>query len=172
MKEDYFNLNYAQLARLWSIGVSEKDFFMSKDQIKENVRKAIYETVPLRSDQHNIMPMLLDRLHKKLARMSNQSLIEILQDPNTDLFILQSIKDVYKQLSRGDGEDQRDQLSMMVYFATIASALVYKDTRITSHSFNRLEKDFSQLIEVEWLPQEFKELFEAGIRKCRQYKDE
>lgn len=52
---------------------------------------------------------------------------------------------------------------MAIYYAAVAGALVFHDSKITEHSFERLERAFGMLIAKTWMASELVGLFE----KCR-----
>ena len=55
-----------------------------------------------------------------------------------------------------------------VYFAAIASALLFHDRKITTFSYKSLDESFSKLINEKWIVKDIAELFDRACRVCRQ----
>ena len=101
-----------------------------------------------------------------LSDVGARALSQLLMNAQTDLAILRTLKDYAKALSRCGAQGPEHTAAIVVYYAAIASALVFHGKRITRHSYETLRGAFSQLAEKNWLPREVKELFRRGREAC------
>lgn len=112
-------------------------------------------------------PLTLDkRVVDSLPVILGQPLGEVLLDPETEVGVLDKIKDYGKGLPLGRKEGPEHAAAIAIYYASIASALVFHDRKITGHSYDGLEKSFAVLIEKQWLPPDFARLFSKARKLC------
>lgn len=97
---------------------------------------------------------------------AGRALSQLLMNPQTDLAMVRTLKDYAKALSLSDAQGPEHTAAIAVYYAAIASALVFHGRKITRHSYETLRGAFSQLAEKNWLPREMKELFRRGREAC------
>jgi hypothetical protein len=91
---------------------------------------------------------------------------EVLLDPETEVGVLDKIKDYGKGLPLGRKNGPEHAASIAIYYASIAGALVFHDRKITGHSYDSLEKSFAVLIEKQWLPPDLARLFSKARKLC------
>jgi hypothetical protein len=63
--------------------------------------------------------------------------------------------------------DARRPAATVIYYASIASALVHHGHRITRLSYETLQNGYKELMEKPWVPAELKSLFEKASGVCR-----
>ena len=69
----------------------------------------------------------------------------------------------------GRGGTEADQATAtVVYYAAIASALLFHQRRITEHTYDKLEKAYGDLEQKDWIPSELKELFRKAKAACQE----
>lgn len=111
-------------------------------------------------------PSVLKQPCHGLSDVAGQALGQLLMNPHTDLAIVRALKDYAKALSRCGAQGPEHTAAIVVYYAAIASALVFHGKKITRHSYETLRGAFSQLVEKNWLPREVKELFRRSREAC------
>ena len=111
-------------------------------------------------------PSFVEQPCHGLSDVAGQALAQLLMNPQTDLVIVRTLKDYAKALSRCGAQAPEHTAAIVVYYAAIASALVFHGKRITRHSYETLRVAFSQLAEKNWLPRELKMLFRSGREAC------
>ena len=119
-----------------------------------------------------VVDSLLDMLHgfrRDLLPLSGRPLGELILSPTTDLAVLQTIKAHGKQLASRPGcsESERD-CGLSLYFAAIASAVLFHSQKITTHSYENLERSFRSLSEKPWMASNLAELFAQAKTLCRE----
>ena len=90
----------------------------------------------------------------------------VLLDSETGLDVLETIKDYGKKLVAGKDSEAEHAVSTAIYFAAIASALLFHDQKITSYTYPALAEAFSTLIDKQWLAPELARHLAKARRLC------
>ena len=163
-----FGLSSKQLARLLNIGSDSRP---SADGADEGQKKAdllhdwLAATLPLDAALENSLPAILRRLCQGLRPLAEKPFGELLTDPNTDIVAIRKIKGFGKKMVGAANSEAEHDVAAVVYYAAIASALLFHNQRITKFSHDSLESSFSALAEHTWLTPDLADLF----KKCIQY---
>jgi hypothetical protein len=96
--------------------------------------------------------------------VARQTLRDLLLDSKTDLAVIKTLKDYGKKLVRRGGPEAKQAAATVIYYAAIASALVFHAHKITQHSCQTL------LEQKPWVPPELKDLFRRAKAACHQRK--
>jgi hypothetical protein len=168
-KKTTYGLRLNQMASLFSLGVSEPDPADEKgdsERMAALLQEQLASALTKRSLLFDTLVMMLDQQGHDTHTLAARSLGEVLLSPRSDIALLQGIKDCSKGLSdRLDSQAER-MLATTLYFAALASALVYRDRKITQNTYEKLEKSFALLIEKKWMDQGLVELFSRARRIC------
>ena len=162
-----FGLSSENLARILKIGT---DSLRADEQTEQDKRKAsllrdrLSISLPLEAVIIESLPSILARVCRQFQPMASKSLGNLLQDPKVNIEVLKKIKDYSKELVKTAKSDDEHEAAAAVYYAAIASALVFHDKRITKHSYESLEETFSSLIKSKWLIPELIRLFKKAQR--------
>ncbi len=89
---------------------------------------------------------------------------ELLQNPETDINLLKQTKDYGRKLSEQARTESEHHTANVIYYAAIASALIFHDQRITSFSSKDLENSFTFLGKAEWIPSYLTDLFRKAVQ--------
>ena len=76
--------------------------------------------------------------------------------------LIEKIKRHGKRLSQTTSSEIEHETANVIYYAAIASALVFYDEKITQFSYKNLEESFSVFMQTEWISNDLKELFEKA----------
>jgi hypothetical protein len=90
----------------------------------------------------------------------------VLSDPDVDVAVVQQIKDHAKELAKGAQSDLQREVATMIYYAAIASALVYHDTVITKRAYGKLHQSFDKLRHKTWLGRGIGDLLRRASEIC------
>jgi hypothetical protein len=123
-------------------------------------------TLPLNTAVVDAFPAILGKLQKALLPLEGKPLGKVLFDVNTELDIIKSIKDYGKKLAARRDSEADHSAATAIYFAAIASALLFHGERITSYSYEHLRESFNELIEGTWIPQELSRHFSKARKMC------
>ena len=115
------------------------------------------------------------KLHRKGQRnlrsavnsMIDKTIDKILQDPGVDITLLRKVKDHGKKLSDNAGAKAEYHVANTIYYAAIASALVFHNRRITKFSYKDLKKYFCRLDKEKWIPEAIRSLFSRAAEYCQ-----
>ena len=169
-EETTYGLNPEQLAHLLAMGLHQKDKRGSGEVSRTNsdmLEDMLKSELPLDPAVPESLPAVLNRPCEELSDVAGQTLSQLLLSPQTDLAVIRTLKDYAKALSRRGAHEPEHAAAIVIYYAAIASALVFHGQKITRHSYETLREAFSQLVEKNWLPTEAKELFRKGEEACR-----
>ena len=163
-----FGVGSEQLARLLGIGLDLDDHeHCSPNQAKAALlRTRLSGTLPLDPAVVDALPAILGRVCRELLPMGGRSLGGVLLDSETGLDVLETIKDYGKKLVAGKDSEAEHAVSTAIYFAAIASALLFHDQKITSYTYPALAEAFSTLIDKQWLAPELARHLAKARRLC------
>ena len=103
-----------------------------------------------------------------LSSDAKRALGEVLLDEDTELDVFKAIKDYAKGLGdRQESQTERGVL-LVVYFAAIASALVFHGEKITTHSQPDLAAFLDRLAGSDWVPGDLAQLFIRAHKLCQE----
>ncbi|MHC4543938.1 MAG: hypothetical protein ACYTDW_03690 [Planctomycetota bacterium] len=174
-KKSTFGLKLEQLADLFSIGVEKAD---STDGISDDKTIAgllcgqLTSALPKDSFLLDSLLMMMGRLGCDTRALAGKSLGEILLDPGSDIGLLQAIKDYSKKLSCGLVSETETAIAITIYYAILASSLIYHDKKITQYSYEALGQSFAMLTKKKWMTPELKKLFSRARNICRDKRDD
>ena len=123
--------------------------------------------LPLELSVSDSLPAVLGRGCDELAPYRGRSMAGLLFDPDADVAALAALKQYAKQLAVRSRADVSRGVATTLYYAAIASALVFRATRITQHEPAALRRAFAALVERPWVPEDLKALFARARDACR-----
>ena len=168
MNEDTtFGFPPGHMADLLGIGVageeqSGKDAAETKAEL---LRARFAGPLPLETTVIEALPALIGKLCQNLLPLGGKSLKEVLLDEETDLQIIEQIKDYGKKLAKRD--DESDQaVGIAVYYTAIASALLFHRQKITQHPYSYLRDSF-EAMDKNWMPGDLARHIMKAHQICR-----
>lgn len=165
-KTTTFGLSPEKMAKLLSIGseIGKSEKEADQDQLKaELLQDRLGETLPLDKSMLKSLPVVLVSLCEKLGVLAGEPIGNLVQNPKTKISVIKKLKDYSKKLSECAKSEAENDTSIAIYYAAIASALVFHDLRITKFSFEGLNKAFCSLIDKPWMSGELITLFRKGL---------
>ena len=160
-----------QVQRLLKIGEDTKGSGrrMNRDEKKrEMLRRQLAGALPLAKSQIDMLPAALGQLCRTLGLLAGESIVSLVQDPATDISLIERIKQYGRDLSvASDSEDERE-VATTIYYAAIANAMTFHDSKISQFSYGKLEKAFSRLIKEKWISSELRVLFTKAHKVCKE----
>jgi hypothetical protein len=165
-----FGLRPEKLARLLNIG---SDTDGTNNAVNPEERKAellqdwLAATLPLDAVLLESLPVILQRLCRQLQPNVGKQFRKVLKDPQTDILVIKKIKDYSKKLVVSAKSEAEHDAATVIYFAAIASALLFHNTKITKFSHKTLDESFSKLINEKWINADIAELFSQAQLVCR-----
>jgi hypothetical protein len=164
-----FGLNREKLAKLWNLGddvpTERQPSDVAQDKA-ELLRNQLAESLPLDAGMAHILPNILTMVCEKLRPFTGCSFGALLVDPETDLLVIGTIKDLHKKRAESMPPGPLQDVATAIYYAAIASALVHHDVRITKLSHESLSRSFEELAKSDWLPVDMRQLFAKVHEAC------
>jgi hypothetical protein len=149
--------------RLLKIGLStssSKDYEVEPDEKRtDTLYQILTSTLPLAQDMKASIPDLITGQIQDLVSISGQPMGELIQDPKTDLLSLRRVKEHCKQSGTAADSKEEQDAFMAVYFAAIASALLFHDTKLSHHKDEDLCSFFDSFAKKPWVLEELRTLF-------------
>jgi hypothetical protein len=165
-----FGLSPNKLAGLWNIGSDTDEVETSYDTSNkktELLRDLLSGPLPTHSTK--AASRIKKQMHPKsiIHYLTDIPIEKLLNNPETDIVLLRKVKEHSKKLS-GNAKSQAEyHVANTVYYAAIASALIFHDRRITKFSYKDLEGYFQRLGQEQWLPEPLRKFFTRACEYCR-----
>ena len=166
-----FGLSGDKLAHLLKDCVGDglcEDKGDTEQQKAELLRDLLEDVLPTDPVVIERMPTLLKQLYRELLPLAGESLGSLMQNPQTNISIIRKIKDYGKRVAASSDSEAAYETSGTIYYAAIASGLVFHNQKITGYSYEQLEQYFSSLIEKKWIPPQITQLFIMAREICKQ----
>ena len=127
---------------------------------------ALASKVPVDPALLELLPAVLRPLSEQLQSVSGLPLGDLLLDPQTNMATIRKIKDYGKNLGAAARDQIERDVALAIYFASIASAMVHHQVKISQHTCGSLERSFEKLSREEWVPPGLCRLFTKARRHC------
>ncbi len=164
-----YGLRLDQMADIFSISVDDPGPAGEEghdQRMARLLREQLTCRVPKGSVFRDVVLMMMGQLGSDPQLLAGRSLQEVLLDSQADVGLLRAIKDCSKRLSGALDSEAERTLATTLYFAALASALVYHDEKITQSTYEKLDESFALLIKKNWMAHELIELFSRARQIC------
>ena len=155
------------LAEMIGMGTGGRDEEMIPAEARESyLAQQLGSTLPLTREQAAKLADVAMQFREGLP-LGGRAVGEALLDERTELAELVEIKEHGKAMSvSGETEIERDA-GLAIYYAAIASALLYHGTRITAYSYAALVDAFGRLIDKRWMDPKLARHLAKARKKCK-----
>jgi hypothetical protein len=154
-----------KLLRICSEAPSPEEQTDSDQEKVELLHDLLAETFSVESPQGNLSDQLTT-LCQMSGISSGEPVKNLIGNPKTDTSLLRKIKDHFKKQSRVSQSESEHEVANTVYYAVIASALVFHDISITSFSYKSLLESFGRLAQENWISKDIVQLFIKAQKLC------
>lgn len=165
--KEKLRLNKKQTTRLLELSLRDEmdTREANADSQKEQLLlDTLRSKLPLDRILERSLPALIQSLAQELRSLSGASLGDLLTHPRTPIEALMKIKDHSKERGASAQSEAEREVALAVYYAAIASALTYHNTKISEHSTKNLKDAFRKLERNTWTPASLVTLFRtAGL---------
>lgn len=152
-----FKLSADQKLRLMNLGLnSQIDDAIGDDNAPkaERLYEVLTSSLPVGPDVVDSLPPILRNMSRKMTSVAGQRVSHYLLSPKTQVDVLRKIKDYAKQSGEStDSEIHRD-VFLAVYCMAIASALFFRNEKISRHTDEDLKGFFAKYATEQWIPPE------------------
>ena len=163
------NLNIEQSASLLKLCLNPKQVG-AKKAVEKNRADILLDTLALKLPVDpallESLPAALRSLSEQLQSVSGLPLRKLLQDSKTRTTSIRKIKDFAKELGSSANDQIERDVALAIYFAAIASALLFRSVKISEYSYKELEQSFDALTGHDWVPPDLSRLFKKARKYC------
>jgi hypothetical protein len=159
-----------KLAQLWNIGseTDQAESDVDRDSKKtELLRDLLAGALPARSPKGESQSIEKTHLQSVVSSIADKPIEKLIQNSGTDVALIRKVKDHGKKLSDRAKSKAEYHVANTVYYAAIASALVFHDKKITKYSYRDLDKYFRRLDKEKWIPEALRSLFSRAAEYCQ-----
>jgi len=163
------DLNIEQSTHLLRLGLDPNRNKKKQDTEKtraELLLDALASKLPIDPALLESLPDVLQPLSEELQSVSGLPLGKLLQNPQTKITLIRNIKDFAKELGTSANDEIKRDVALAIYFAAIASALLFHNVKISEYTYKQLEQSFKTLSKHDWMPPNLSRLFKKARRYC------
>ena len=162
------NLNAEKLGNLLRLYMDNNEEGQRNydDDKKALLDDLLSDALPLDQETINSLPTVLRRLYEEMPPLVGQPLGKLLLSPETKLEHLIAIKEHAKKMMSTADTDAKYETRAVIYYAAIASALVFHDRKITTHSNQDLEDSLSAFVKRKWIKADLSQLLKKAQEIC------
>jgi len=162
------NFSSEQKAELYSLGLSSALASDGEEYRTHLLLDLLGAKLPIAPEQLSILPAFLHAISRDLRSTAGETLGQLLQDRDTELSTIQQIRDYTKSIGKQAKAKHHYDVSLVLYYAAIAHALIHHGKKITKFSYQDLEHSFAQLCREEWIPPLLHHLYGLAQNTCQQ----
>ena len=159
-----------QKTRLLSLGLESEPTEDDTD-IDEKKADLLYEVLshpmPVDNSVVSSLPVALRGLCMRLSSVAGEPLGELLQNPERGISVIKEFKEYAKQSGASAKSEIESDIFLVIYYGTIANALLFHNQKVTQHSYKDLEQFFCSFTQKDWVLEEIKDLFGRAQTHCR-----
>ena len=170
-EETTYGLSPEQLARLFTIGQQSGDGHNNPGvgrTLSDVLHDMLKSELPLDPTSPDSLPAVLNWPPDEVLAAAGRTMSDLLLDSRTDLAVLKTLKDYGKELARRGQPGMKQAAATAIYYAVIASALVFHGHKITKYSYRSLQEAYAELEQKPWVSSGLKDLFRRALAVCRQ----
>jgi len=158
-----------QLKSIFSIAAEATKSSRDPQEIEaEILQDYLRQTVPMYQEScTRRRTTAQSHMRNAVESLSGESIGRLLSDPKAPIELIRDIKARSKALSRSAQSEAEYQAANTVYYAAIASALLFHDVKITQFACQDLRNSFVFLSEQVWVPDYLRELFSEATKTCQ-----
>jgi hypothetical protein len=159
------------MAKMLAMGAEADPGDLTPQEAKEDLlARRLRGPLPLTQEQAAELAAVVGELRERLPQ-HGRALGEVLLDEAAELKVLAGIKEHGKAMSQAtDSQVQRD-VGLTIYFAAIASAVLFHGERITTYSYAALADAFGRLVDKRWMAPTLARHFAKARRACKRNAD-
>ena len=165
-----FGLSPEKMAELLRMGTEEYEHAKTSAEQKkaELLVDRLAELLPLDSAVMKLLPDISSLLTGVMGECGGKSIGDLLQNPEVEISVLRKIKNYNNDLSKCAKSKIDRDIAVVLYYGSVASALVFHNKRISRFSYKNLERSFSSLMGKSWMTVDLVRLFSKALEICRE----
>jgi len=166
-KKTTFGTDPQRMADMLGMGAGANSDALSPDEAREDLLcKRLRGSLPLTQTQANDLAVIAGEVWERLP-LQGRALGEVILDDETELEVFVEIKEYGKALSTATESEVDRDVGLTIYYAAIASAILFCKQVITSYSFGALADAFAALVDKQWMNPKLARHFAKARKACR-----
>lgn len=164
-----FDLTESQKSRLFGLGLGSSprdESTNTNDQKTDLLYDILNSRLPVTPSVVDSLPRVVKDLCPSLNSVAGGTIGGLLHNPRTEISTLKRIKLYAKESGTSAESEAQTDAYMVVYYAAIASALLFHDKKITRHAHEDLKEFFMSYSQEVWVLEEIKGLFREAHIHC------
>lgn len=164
-------LDPEKVARLLRIGseIMEADVPLDLNQQKAAcLNERLEQTLPLDQSFAKTIPPFVARICERTGLLAGEPIRGLLNNPQTPITLMEKLKEFSKNLSETARTEVETDAALVLYYASIAYAIIHHGLKISRFSYPSLIDSFISLTEKDWIVPECQRLFSKAIEQCQQ----
>jgi hypothetical protein len=167
VKKTTYGSDPQRMADMLAMGTEANSGDLTPDEVKEELLgRRLAGSLPPTQKQANDLAVFVGEL-REILPLQGRALVEVLLDKETELDILGEIKEYGKAISTATDSEADREVGLTIYYAAIASAILFGNQRITSYSFSALANAFGTLVDKRWMNPKLARHFAKARKTCR-----
>jgi hypothetical protein len=167
VKKTTFGADPQRMADMLAMTTGSDIDELTPDEAREELlSKRLAGSLPPTEEQANDLAVFVGEFREKLP-LQGRALSEVILDEDTGLEIFGEIKEYGKSLSTATDSEADREVGLTIYYAAIASAILFHKQRITTHSFGALANALGALVEKRWMNPKLARHFAKARKTCR-----
>ncbi|GAI94607.1 unnamed protein product [marine sediment metagenome] len=171
MESKTHGLGSDQLAQILKVCAStdgEKNEIAPDQQKAELMQDMLSETLISGSLKGSPLREELTHLCHISGLLASEPIRNLLCNPQTDIELIEKTKEHGKKLSKSASSTVGHDTANAIYFAAIASALIFHDMKITKFSYKELDNSLVAFSKFDWISPNLLSLFEKASKRCKE----
>jgi hypothetical protein len=162
-----YGLRLDQLAGLFAMGREIAiDQPEGGQRMTELLKEHLTSALPTGVIVLDALMMMIGQMGYETRSLSGKTLKDVLLDRQSDIGLLRAIKECSKRLSLRLESKVEAAIATTLYYAAMASALVFHDAKVTQHSYRALDEALAMLMAKPWMDQDLITLFAQARYIC------
>jgi len=169
-----FDLTESQKSRLFGLGLESSPCDGStdtNDQKRDLLYDILSSRLPVEPSVVDSLPRVVKDLCPSLNSVAGDTIGDLLGNPQTEISTIKRIKWYAKESGTSTESETQTDVYLVVYYAAIASALLFHGKKITQHPYEDLQEFFLSFSQEAWVLEEIKDLFRKAQMHCERITD-
>ena len=168
-----FNLTEDQKSLLFGLGLAKPHnrSIDTGEQKTDMLYDILNSRFPVDPSVVDSLPGVVKDLCPSLNSVAGNTIGDLLQNSYTDISTLKRIKWHAKESGTSAESEAQIDVYLVVYYAAIASTLLFHGKKITQHPYEDLQGFFLSFSQEAWVLEEIKDLFRKAQMHCERVVD-
>ena len=168
-EQDKIELTPKQKTMLLNLGLETATANAAREESRGDLLYDVLKhPLPMEASTVSMLPAPLRGLSRRISSLAGGPLLEQITSPSTEISAIERIKKHAKHSGRLAKSKEQTDVLLAIYYAPIASGLVFHTRRITEHSYDHLAEAFGALASKDWMAGDLAELFGQARRYCQE----